>query len=105
MAKKANTLVGTYFHSFKSCGCLQYTGEVIKAVENDRYLVLVGTCQKLVNADQMLGWNFYESERESDGEFDYRIKYKNSLCGEHRAACEIAVAKLSSIGGANETKV
>ena len=76
------TLEGKFFHTFIDKQ-IEWQGYIISEPKNDFFLVqlfdwILGepSNQKLVNINDMLSWNFYDSVEEMNDNYDrYRLKY------------------------------
>lgn len=78
---KAMGLQGKFFHSFKEKK-VGWQGCVISEVRDGFFLVqlfewITGTpsCQKLVRIEEMVGWDFYDTEKEMKN--TYQNKWAN----------------------------
>lgn len=78
-----NDLKGHYFHSFNKDGFVEWQGKVVSNPEPSIYLVqlyewLVGveSCRKLVNIQDMIQWNFYETAEEMNNYYNFVESYR-----------------------------
>lgn len=65
-----SNLVGSFFHTRRKDGQIDWQGQVIKDIGNNQYLVQLyswvdggETSQKIVDRSEMVDWDFYATDK------------------------------------------
>ena len=81
--KNAKSLISKSFHSFDKHGFIKWQGQITAMPKDGLYLVQLyswlngePTDQKLISIDDMVSWNFYDSNEEM--RFNYQYRYKDN---------------------------